>query len=131
MIHKRSDIKKGDILFASVAPLGRCYLIQELPRTWEINESVFSIRPTEMITAEYLYMFLTSRLFKKEAENSSTGSIFAGIRIKTLEDIMLLVPPNYILKLFQKHMSEILFQKHIRECELNKLSELRDFLPQC
>ena len=26
LIHKRSDIKKGDILFASVAPLGRCYL---------------------------------------------------------------------------------------------------------
>ena len=28
IVHNRSDIQIGDILFASIAPLGRCYLIQ-------------------------------------------------------------------------------------------------------
>lgn len=94
-IHKRSDIKIGDILFASIAPLGRCYLISEQPVGWDINESVFSIRPNlNQITAEYLYMFLTSEQFIKNAEESSTGSIFKGIRISTLQEMLVAIPPK-------------------------------------
>ena len=44
LIHRRSDIQKGDILFASIAPLGRAYFIAQTPQNWDINESVFSIR---------------------------------------------------------------------------------------
>lgn len=45
IVHRRSDIRIGDVLFASIAPLGRCYLIQSNPDDWDINESVFSLRP--------------------------------------------------------------------------------------
>ncbi len=128
IVHKRSDISKGDILFASIAPLGRCYLIQEEPKTWDINESVFSIRPQSTIPSEYLYMFLMSETFVKKAENSSTGSVFAGIRIKTLEDMPLVIPDNNILQLFKEKMSKIFQQKYIMECENQKLIEIRDFL---
>lgn len=94
-IHKRSDIKKGDILFASIAPLGRCYLIQEEPEGWDINESVFTIRPNlEVITPEYLYLYLTGEQFIKNAEDSSTGSIFKGIRISTLQEMIIAIPPK-------------------------------------
>lgn len=61
IVHRRSDISVGDILFASIAPLGRCYLIQQEPTDWDINESVFSIRSkTDKITPEYLYLFFQS-----------------------------------------------------------------------
>ena len=128
IVHKRSDISKGDILFASIAPLGRCYLIQEEPQTWDINESVFSIRPKNTMPSEYLYMFLMSETFVKKAENSSTGSVFAGIRIKTLEDMLLVIPDNKILQLFKEKTSKILLQKHIKECENQELTTIRDFL---
>ena len=128
IVHKRSDISTGDILFASIAPLGRCYLIQEEPLNWDINESVFSIRPQKTIPSEYLYMFLMSETFVKKAENSSTGSVFAGIRIKTLEDMLLVIPENNILQEFKDKISKILLQKHIKECENQKLIQLRDFL---
>lgn len=128
IVHKRSDISKGDILFASIAPLGRCYLIQEEPQTWDINESVFSIRPKNTMPSEYLYMFLMSETFVKKAENSSTGSVFAGIRIKTLEDMLLAIPDNKILQLFKEKTSKILLQKHIKECENQELTTIRDFL---
>ena len=92
-INKRSEIRKGDILFASIAPLGRCFIIQETPKDWEINESVFSIRPDyDKISSEYLYMFFMSEYFIKKAEASSTGSIFSGIRINTIENMKILVP---------------------------------------
>ena len=55
IIHNRSDIQTGDILFASIAPLGRCYLIQSTPTDWDINESVFSVRPNfSVITSAYV-----------------------------------------------------------------------------
>ena len=36
-VHRRSDISKGDILFASIAPLGRCVIIREDTMGWDIN----------------------------------------------------------------------------------------------
>lgn len=58
IVHNRSDIQIGDILFASIAPLGRCYLIQSEPTDWDINESVFSIRAnTDIITPAFLYLY--------------------------------------------------------------------------
>lgn len=128
IVHKRSDISKGDILFASIAPLGRCYLIQEEPQTWDINESVFSIRPKNTMPSEYLYMFLMSETFVKKAENSSTGSVFAGIRIKTLEDMLIVIPDEKILKQFKEKISKILLQKYNNECENQKLTSIRDFI---
>ena len=98
LVHKRSDIRKGDILFASIAPLGRCYLIQNEPIGWDINESVFTIRPNlEVISAEYLYMYLTSKQFIKNAEDNSTGSIFKGIRQSDLLDLYVALPPKPIM----------------------------------
>ena len=80
IVHRRSDIQRDDILFASIAPLGRCYLIQENPTNWDINESVFSIRyNSSVLTAEYLYMNLQSETFVKRATACSTGSIFKGM----------------------------------------------------
>lgn len=59
LVHNRSEISIGDILFASICPLGRCCLIRTEPKTWDINESVFSIRPnSEKITSQFLYCIL-------------------------------------------------------------------------
>lgn len=39
LIHKRSQIKKGDILFASIGRMGDMYIIPDEPIGWDINES--------------------------------------------------------------------------------------------
>ena len=129
IINKRSNVSKGDILFASIAPLGRCFLVQENPYTWDINESVFSIRPDyKNMTSEYLYMYLISPYFIKKAEYSSTGSVFNGIRISTLENVNILVPSSEIMIKFKEKISNLLYVKHCNELESNELAELRDFL---
>ena len=128
-VHNRSDIQVGDILFASITPLGRCYLIQESPIGWDINESVFYIRPNLIeISSEYLLMCLTSKYFTKKASNSSTGSIFTGIRIKTLENMSILIPPQNILKTFTKKLNQLLKRKNICFKENIDLEKVRDFL---
>lgn len=129
-VRKRSQIKKGDILFSSIVPLGRCYIIMEEPLTWEINESVFSVRPNELINSYYLYLFFTSEYFIKLAENSSTGSIFNGIRTSTLEDIKILVPDKDTLNEFELIVKPLFEMRDYCFNENNKLNKmLQIFLP--
>ena len=129
IIHKRSDISVGDVLFASIAPLGRCYLIQSAPEKWDINESVFSIRPnTTNITSEFLYMFFMSDAFIKGATSSSTGSIFKGIRINTLLDIVAVIPPKDVIDAFTVEIKTTLELKEQMNNESSELTKLRDWL---
>lgn len=129
LVHARSDIKKGDILFASIAPLGRCYLIQDTPKGWDINESVFSIRPnTDLISSIYLYMFFMDESFVKLAQSNSTGSVFKGIRINDLYSIPILVPEKQIMEKFSETITPIMNMKYRVEKENKELVELRDYL---
>ena len=129
IVHERSKISKGDILFASISPLGRCYIIQEQPEKWDINESVFSIRPNQqIITPEYLYCYLTSEWFMKKAEKEATGSIFAGIRMAALNAMTIIVPDEKVLKRFSSLIKPIFEQKDKLFNEIQHLTKLRDKL---
>lgn len=129
IIHKRSNVSVGDILFASIAPLGRCYLIQNPPEKWDINESVFSIRRNAFrVTSEFLYMYFMSDTFIKAATSSSTGSIFKGIRINTLLDIAAVIPPKDIVTAFTTQVKTLLALKEQKGTENRELTKLRDWL---
>ena len=129
IIHKRSDVSVGDILFASIAPLGRCYLIQNPPEKWDINESVFSIRRNaSSVTSEFLYMYFMSDTFIKAATSSSTGSIFKGIRINTLLDIAAVIPPKDIVAAFTTQVKTLLALKEQKGTENRELTKLCDWL---
>ena len=129
MVHRRSDISIGDILFASIAPLGRCYIISEKPEDWDINESVFSIRPNyNNMTSAFLYMAFTDRSFVKQAESSATGSVFKGIRIAALQTIKTIVPPLDVLKKFDSKIQDLFTLRANIVSEDQQLSSLRDYL---
>lgn len=127
-VHARSDISTGDVLFASIAPLGRCHVIMEEPQDWDINESVFSIRPSSLSTPEYLYGFLTSEHFVHGATNQSTGSIFKGIRINDLLDTDVILPDRRTLEGYSIKARMILNAQHATSKESIVLQELRDWL---
>lgn len=129
IVHNRSDVSKNDILFASIAPLGRCAIVHENPTDWDINESVFCIRPNNnIVSTEYLYMFFMSDYFIKKAEHNSTGSVFSGIRISSLEDMIITIPPEKIKDNFVKAIREALYMKYENEKQNQELASLRDFL---
>lgn len=129
IVHRRSDIQRDDILFASIAPLGRCYLIQENPTNWDINESVFSIRyNSSVLTAEYLYMNLQSETFVKRATACSIGSIFKGIRINSLMDSEIILPPLSVTKEFSKEIKPLFALQKELDRETYTLIQLRDWL---
>lgn len=129
IVHRRSDVCTGDILFASIAPLGRCHLVQELPQDWDINESVFSIRCNKAtVTPEYLYMHLQSEAFVKESTACSTGSVFKGIRINTLLDSRVFLPPMKVIEKFSQQTKPLFSLQYKLNKEIQALTQLRDWL---
>ena len=99
IIHRRSDIQKGDILFASRAPIGHCHLIEDEPNYFDIGESIFSIRAKiDTILPEYLCLYLSSNYYINMASKRVTGSVIQEIRIGDLLDTDVIVPPKDIQK---------------------------------
>ena len=128
-VHKRSRISSGDILYASICPLGRTYLITEEPIDWDINESVFSIRPNHNeITSEYLNMLLKDEYYIATLSNSSTGSIFLGIRIKQLEETHILLPQKDIQNIFSQKIKNIIQLQVNHFKQIESLTKQRDEL---
>ena len=128
MIHERSGVAKGHILFSSIAPLGRCYLVNEDPVDWEINESVFCIKPKKELFKYYLYMLFISNHFIQRAENSSTGSVFNGLRISTMLEMDVLIPNDDILVMFNEDVKTLFDEMYAIQKENEKLKELSDDL---
>jgi type I restriction enzyme S subunit len=94
VINERSDLKVNDILFASISKDGEAYLITEIPKNWNINESVFSIRPNaKFILPEFLYTSLTSSYFYDRLQAGATGTTFSSIKINMLKENPITIPP--------------------------------------
>lgn len=94
IIHRRSDIQVGDILFSSRAPIGHCHLICEKPDDYDTGESIFSIRVNrKIILPDYLCLYMASDYFVRMASLHTTGSIIQEIRISDLMDTDVILPP--------------------------------------
>ena len=105
IIHKRSDIQIGDILFSSRAPVGHCHLIQNEPDYYDIGESIFSIRVNpNIVLPEYMCLYLSSDYFVKSASNHTTGSVIQEIRIANLMNMDIIIPKKDV----QKKISNII-----------------------
>lgn len=129
IIDRRSQLKTGDILFTSIEPVGVTYFIHEKPTNWNINESVFTLRPNiEKVTSEYLYLLLSSDEMKIFTKNSSSGSVHKGIRHGVLKNYTLAYSGKKIIDEFSNIMKPILRRVYFLEQENQSLTKLRDWL---
>ncbi|MGZ8982978.1 MAG: restriction endonuclease subunit S [Methylotenera sp.] len=129
IIDRRSQLMPGDVLFTSIEPVGVTFLIHEKPTNWNINESVFTLRPNyKKITTEYLYMLLSSVEMKAFTKNVSTGSIHKGIRHGVLKTFKLPYNNIKLINDFSNIIRPILKQIYNLDNENAKLAELRDWL---
>lgn len=93
IIQQRSDLRTGDILFSSIGRVGDCYLVKETPKNWNINESVFTLRPKQdIIFPLYLMHAIHTDSVLKQILDNVTGSTFKSIKISDLKGISIPVP---------------------------------------
>ena len=94
LIQSRSDIKKGDVLFASISDEPNAYLIDIDVDNWNINESVFTIRcNTSFFNQKYFYYLITNKTYYDDLRMDATGSTFKSIKQNKLLLSQLIVPP--------------------------------------
>ena len=92
-IQERSDLQKDDILFTSIGRVGDCYLIESTPNNWNINESVFSLRPNQsVVLPEYLFQTIHCDVVLSQILNNITGSTFKSIKNGDLKKASIPVP---------------------------------------
>lgn len=129
IINKRSDLQIGDILFTSIEPVGITYLVQEKPKNWNINESVFTLKPNhDVVTSAYAYLMLSSKEIKAFTKNVSAGSIHKGVRISVLNTFKVPYGNKELIDRFSSIVSPMLKEMFSRDKENQKLAELRDWL---
>lgn len=129
IIQNRSNLATGDILFTSISPVGRLFLIMEEPKNWNINESLFSIKYKKNSTNPfYLYSVLESNETKMRMDNLMVGSIMDGIRIETLLNFPVLFPLKKTMDDYMRFAQLAFDMIHMNQSEIQNLDKLRCLL---
>lgn len=123
---KDGDIKPGDILMTSEAPLGEVYLVSK-PIKAILSQRLFLLRfNKKIVNPWYMYAFMNSQSFKNQLLLRATGTTVVGIKQKDLRKIEVELPSrelqNKIGSIFQ-----FLYKKiHINGRINDNLLELLD-----
>ena len=125
MIHRRSQINKGDVLFCSIGRMGDMYIIEEDPVGWDINESVFAFTlDTSIIRQKYFYYIFKNGATIEYLSKNSSGSTFKSIKMNQLKKMVFDLPPldkqDHIVRLLD-NVSLIIA---MRQKELQQLDDL-------
>ena len=107
IIQVRSQLHKGDILFASISKDGQAYLLNNEPKNWNINESVFCIRVNKtLFNNGYFYYHIIDEGFHKELRMDATGATFQSIKQNKLRKSVMCLPPISEQQLIAKYLDE-------------------------
>ena len=128
VINKRSDLKKGDLLFSGIGTIGRVYLIDETPTSWNISESIFTLRPSDYISSELLYLILLSEELQGYAQQLASGSVQRGVRMRDLKAYKLSLPRKCLTDKFTSLVSPLIKQQKNLVKENVRLTNIRETL---
>ena len=127
-INKRSDLQVGDLLFSGIGTIGRVHLIDEKPTNWNISESVFTMRPNELISSEFLFIMLLSQEIQEYAKSLASGSVQKGIRMRDLKAFEFILPTKDDKYRLDSLLNPIIADIKSNEKEIRNLTKLRDTL---
>lgn len=93
IINKRSRLEKGDILFSGIGTIGKVVYVDIETDNWDCSESVFLLKPNELVYGKFLSYTLISRAVISQYESCAAGAIMKGVRKVTLENLDIPLPP--------------------------------------
>ncbi|MFZ3132248.1 MAG: restriction endonuclease subunit S [Desulfosporosinus sp.] len=127
-INKRSDLKKGDLLFSGIGTIGRVFFLDETPSNWNISESVFTLRPNSILSSEILYMILLSDNMQSYAHQLANGSVQKGIRMADLKRYEVIIPCRDIVENVTSILRPIIMKIKTNQYQNLILASMRDKL---
>lgn len=127
-INNRSNLQVGDLLFSGIGTIGRTYLLHKPANNWNISESVFTLRPDDRTSSEFIFLLLLSDDMQSYAINNSQGSVQKGIRMADLKRYPVLLPPKSVMENLTSLWKPLIEKIKANEDEGDRLSVLRDTL---
>jgi type I restriction enzyme S subunit len=87
------DVKKGDLVMTTEAPLGNVALIPD-DRKYILSQRTILLQLNpKLASAEYLLQLMTSKAFQDRLSENATGSTASGIQRKRFERLEQRLPP--------------------------------------
>ncbi len=94
LCNNRSNLEVGDLLFSGTGTIGVTVIIKEEPKTWNIKEGVYAIKPKhDMINVGYLNHILNSTSIKEAYLKRVAGGTVKSIPMKSLANVEIPLPP--------------------------------------
>ncbi|MEK3795570.1 restriction endonuclease subunit S [Paenibacillus sp. FSL R7-0204] len=124
----KDELKYGDILLTSEAPLGELYFKANDDK-YCLSQRLFAIRAnSNAIIPEILYMYLRTSEVMGEIVGRATGTTVTGIRQSELRKVKVINPSSDIQARCQSLLSTVFKKKNVIEKENRKLINVRNTL---
>ncbi|MCR5043796.1 MAG: restriction endonuclease subunit S [Bacteroidaceae bacterium] len=108
IIQERSQLQKGDILFASISKDGQAYILEDAPSNWNINESVFCIRVNpEYFYDRYFYYHIIDSEYYNDLRLDATGTTFQSIKQNKLRKSVLCIPNKDVQQKIADYLDKV------------------------
>lgn len=112
---KDGDLREGDLLLTSEAPLGEWYQVKAGDK-FILSQRTFALRPNpKIVDADYFASVVSSRHFQDVLHNFATGTTVMGIRQKTLLTVPIELPDIET----QRRIGQVISDLHAK-VELNQ-----------
>lgn len=109
---QRTEVEEGDFV---VTNAGRAGCIARIPTGIRcgIARNLTAIKPKE-ISSVFMRQFFKSYWFKKQVATSlDEGSFFLSYNVKSIKRIMVLIPPEYLIKEYERAVDAVVGQTAI------------------
>jgi len=124
----KSELKAGDILLTSEAPLGQAYFLPE-SRRYCLSQRLFSIRAIQkLIKPVLLYFALSSNEGQKQIHARASGATVLGIRQSELRHVPLVQPEYGIQEIADAKLLPFLNLIDVMQRKTENLRLTRDLL---
>ena len=118
---QKYSIVSGDIVFARTgATTGKSFLIRHCPENTLFASYLIRVRPSSLISPEYLAYFFKTEFYWKQIQQNSSGSAQPGVNSSKLKELLIILPPIELQKGFAR--LDIFIQ--------NNLMKMNNFLHQ-
>lgn len=124
----KSELRQGDILMTSEAPLGELYYFAETKK-FCLSQRLYSIRANpEIIRPAILFCALNSHMVQGEIHARQSGTTVLGIRQADLRNVPIVIPSLELQDRAAEIVDKLFQQKECLQEMINRLREARDLL---
>jgi type I restriction enzyme S subunit len=123
-------LKVGDIMMTSEAPLGELYFVAQNTYYYPAQR-MFALRANpNVLSAEYLYCWLNSKVGQHLIKSRASGSTVEGIKQSELNRIEVLIPNKETLGIITNFLKPIFIKRESNFDQIQTLTHLRNTLLQ-